>query len=195
MEMYDEPAQTMTPRPDEQLAREAVSEGEPLVSFVIPAYRAAETIERAITSLLCQTEPRVEIIVVDDCSQDGTADKVTAVGDERVQLVQFAENQGACAARNRGLDEAQGEWVGFVDADDWVDPVRTERLVEAGERVGADMVADNVIWAAEPMRLGATSTGRRQPSRPSSSTPFLGCLAPPSSSWGTCRGGGASISA
>lgn len=120
----------------------------PLVSIVVPAYNAAATIERLIVSLLRQTEPRLEVIVVDDRSSDGTAERVASIADERVRLVRMVENRGACAARNRGMEEARGAWIGFVDADDWCGPRRFERLLTAGDEAGVEMVADNLYWTS-----------------------------------------------
>lgn len=89
----------------------------PAFSVIIPAYNAESTIDRAIESVLDQSFPAREIIVVDDGSIDATAAKVAAFGDRATYLYQ--RNAGVSAARNAGACAATGEWLAFLDADDW----------------------------------------------------------------------------
>jgi glycosyltransferase involved in cell wall biosynthesis len=91
-----------------------------LVSIVIPTYNRAETIERAVDSVLAQDYPLVEVIVVDDGSQDDTADRIAKRygQDQRVRSFRIP-NGGVCVARNRGLREVQGEFVAMLDSDDY----------------------------------------------------------------------------
>ena len=86
------------------------------ISVVIPAYNAEKHIARAIESVLSQTRPADEVIVVDDGSIDGTADVIRSFG-ERVILIQ-QENAGASIARNAGIQAATGDWIAFLDGDD-----------------------------------------------------------------------------
>jgi len=86
------------------------------ISVVIAAYNASTTIERAVRSVLAQTRPAEEIIVVDDGSTDGTADIARRFGSEVRLIVQ--PNGGTSIARNRGIEVATGEWIAFLDADD-----------------------------------------------------------------------------
>lgn len=86
------------------------------VSVVIPAYNAGEYLGRAIDSVLAQTQPAAEIIVVDDGSADNTADVAQGYG-ERIRFIQ-QENAGASVARNTGIEAAASEWIAFLDADD-----------------------------------------------------------------------------
>src|SRR5580704_14696906 len=104
-------------------------------SIVIPAYNASRSIERAIASVQAQTERNIEIIVVDDCSNDATAEIVlnVAARDSRVRLVKLARNGGPSVARNRGIAEARGVWFAVLDADDAYKPERIQRLVAFGE--------------------------------------------------------------
>ncbi len=86
------------------------------VSVVIPAYNAGKYIGRAIDSVLAQTRPADEIIVVDDGSTDNTAEVAHGYGD-KVRFIR-QENAGASVARNTGIEAATGEWIAFLDADD-----------------------------------------------------------------------------
>ncbi|OGB33428.1 MAG: hypothetical protein A3F78_22320 [Burkholderiales bacterium RIFCSPLOWO2_12_FULL_61_40] len=90
--------------------------GYPLVSVVMPAYNARPFIEESIASVLSQDYPSIELIVVDDGSSDGTTEAVARWGD-RVKVIRQT-NAGPAAARNRGIAQAQGEFLAFLDADD-----------------------------------------------------------------------------
>ena len=91
------------------------------VSVVMPAYEAAETIERSMQSVLLQTHQDVELIVVDDCSHDGTWALIeqAAASDPRVMALRQASNGGVAAARNAGIAAATGRYLAFLDSDDW----------------------------------------------------------------------------
>lgn len=119
----------------------------PLVSIIIPAFNAAAVIGKAVASAQAQGEGRIEIIVVDDASTDGTAAVVEdlAARDARVRLLRMARNGGPGAARNAGLAAAGGEWVALLDADDRYHPQRLQVLLQAGAAHGAQLVADN-LW-------------------------------------------------
>ena len=101
----------------------------PQVSVILPTYNRATLLPRAIRSVLEQSYTDLELIVVDDGSDDDTADVVGNIGDSRVRYLQLARNQGICAARNRGLHEAKGEFLAFQDSDDEWDREKLEKQI------------------------------------------------------------------
>ncbi|NKJ35394.1 glycosyltransferase family 2 protein [Rhizobium sp. SG570] len=116
----------------------------PDVSFVIAAYNAEDTLARAIDSALAQGAVSMEVIVVDDCSTDGTREIAGNHADPRVRLVAMARNGGPAAARNAGLDAARGRWVAVLDSDDALRPDRMARLIARAEKAEAQIVVDNL---------------------------------------------------
>ena len=118
----------------------------PDVSIIVPAYNAASTLARAVESALSQEGAQIEVIVIDDCSQDGTRDVARALQaqDERVKLIEKSVNGGISAARNDGLRLARGTWVTPLDADDSYEPGRLAALCHAGQLKNADLMADNL---------------------------------------------------
>ncbi len=98
------------------------------ISVIIPTWNRVGFLEKAIGSVLAQTRPCDELIVVDDGSSDGTADLVrtmAAIAGREIRYI-FQENRGAAAARNRGIAAASGELLCFLDSDDWWDPAKLE---------------------------------------------------------------------
>jgi len=122
----------------------------PKVSVVIPAFNAELYIETAIYSVLQQTVNDVEVIVVDDCSTDSTAKRVRAISDSRLIFMQEPRNLGPSRARNRALSVAKGEWIAFLDADDWYAPQRLEILLRVVSEWGGDLVADDMYRTEGP---------------------------------------------
>lgn len=101
----------------------------PQFSVIIPAYNAAATLGRAIESVLAQTWPAHEIIVVDDASADDTGRVAKKYG-ENVRYFRREQNAGVSAARNYGAGLANGNWLAFLDADDWYFPDRMKLHAE-----------------------------------------------------------------
>lgn len=111
-----------------------------LVSVIIPAYNAEKFLSRCVESIINQTYRNIEIIIVNDGSRDNTADiaKECAKKDSRVKLIN-KENGGVTSARLRGVREASGEWIGFVDSDDEIESEMYERLLLNAEKYNAQI--------------------------------------------------------
>lgn len=112
------------------------------VSIVIPVYKCEKYLEECLESLVNQTLKEIEIICVNDGSPDNSAEILDkfAQKDSRVVVIN-QENQGVSAARNNALKIAKGEFIGFVDSDDWVDLDFFEKLYNAAKQNNCDMAA------------------------------------------------------
>ncbi|MBV1837481.1 glycosyltransferase [Acetobacter estunensis] len=118
-------------------------------SVIIPVYNAEAFLERAVRSVQTQTQPPLEILMVDDCSTDNTREVVKrlAAEDPRIRLLQTPQNGGPSAARNLGIANATGEWIAILDADDAFAPTRLEKLGAIASRRGdIDMLADDLLY-------------------------------------------------
>jgi GT2 family glycosyltransferase len=125
----------------------------PSFTVAIPAFQAATTIGEAVSSVLAQTAPALEIIVCDDGSSDDLEAALAPYGDA-VQLIR-TEHRGVAAARNELLRAAQGEFVVPLDADDVYAPTRLQRLAElAGERPDLDILSTDASFLSEGRPAG-----------------------------------------
>ena len=112
------------------------------LSIIVPVYKVEPYLRKCVDSILAQTFTDFELILVDDGSPDGCpaiCDEY-AQKDSRVKVI-HKENGGLSDARNAGLDIAQGEYIGFVDSDDWIHPEMYRRLLNTAERTESDIVA------------------------------------------------------
>ncbi|AJC80613.1 glycosyltransferase family 2 protein [Rhizobium etli bv. phaseoli str. IE4803] len=118
------------------------------VSVIIAAYNCALFVDRAINSALSQEGVCLEVIVVDDCSTDNSAEVIQKMAeqDTRIRFVQLEKNGGPSAARNAGIIASHGAWISVLDADDAFLPNRLSRLLAVGNLQNADIVADNFIY-------------------------------------------------
>jgi len=101
------------------------------VSIIVPVYKTEEYLDQCVQSLISQTYREIEIILVNDGSPDGSGEICNRYAREYPKLVKVIhqKNQGVAAARNTGMDAATGEWVMFVDSDDWVEPAMVEVML------------------------------------------------------------------
>lgn len=117
----------------------------PKVSIIIPAYNTEKYIFKCLLSLVCQSLKDIEIIVVNDGSTDNTPAIINEFidNDARIKIVS-QENKKQGAARNTGLQVAQGEYIAFVDSDDWLDLNYIENLYSTAKKHDADIVTTNL---------------------------------------------------
>lgn len=128
----------------------------PYISIIIIAYNEARNIKKAITSAMRQSSREIEIVVVDDGSTDATVEvvKSMALRDRRIKLVEHHNNRGMVAARVTGIENAAGEYLTFLDADDTLNEYAAERMLEIARQSRADVVL-----------MGCYITMRRLPKR------------------------------
>lgn len=125
-----------------------------MISVIVPAYNAEKTIERCIRSIAAQTFKNIEIIVINDGSTDNTEDRIKSLCLEFQYLRVFSQpNQGLSAARNKGIDESNGELLAFVDADDCIAPSMLEKLYDALEDTGAAISVCGFKKVYEPFEI------------------------------------------
>jgi succinoglycan biosynthesis protein ExoO len=115
------------------------------ITYIVAAYNAEKTVERAISSALAQTGTEVQVVVADDCSTDRTGEIVKAMerADRRVRYINLARNSGPAAARNCAIGQAEGRWIGILDADDTLEPSRSANLLARQD--GAAAIIDNLV--------------------------------------------------
>lgn len=118
-----------------------------MISVIVPVYNVEPYLRKCLDSILAQTYRDLEILVIDDGSTDGSGSICDeyAEKDERIRLF-HTENHGLSAARNLGLDIAKGDWIGFVDSDDWIELDMYEVLLSKAEESSADVAECGVFW-------------------------------------------------
>ena len=123
---------------------------DPLVSIIIPAYNAEKDIAQAIRCAISQTFLEIEIIVVDDGSQDGTVQAAREIlknsFNGRWSVLELGVNRGASAARNVALKQAQGEWIQFLDSDDVIAVDKIEAQIKCARTAGPEVSAIYSSW-------------------------------------------------
>lgn len=130
------------------------------LSIIVPVYNMAaeKKLEYCLDSLVAQTLADYEIIAVDDCSTDESWDILKNYEKrfpEKFRALHLEENKHQGGAKNAGLKTAQGEWIGFIDSDDWITPDMYERLIERAKSTGADLVGcDYCLTSEHSMKVG-----------------------------------------
>ena len=113
------------------------------VSVIIPVYNAAAFIGKCVESVLGQTLEDLEVICVDDHSGDDSLKILSCFSDPRLKIISFPENRGVSAARNAGLEAATGDYVYFLDSDDWLDPDYLEVMLAKAVETGEDIIVNS----------------------------------------------------
>mgnify|MGYP004592201191 FL=1 len=113
-----------------------------LISIIMAAYNAENTIGQAITSVIQQTYTDFELIIINDCSTDRTVDVINEFikKDTRIRLINNSKNMGVSYTRKHGLDEAKGYWIAILDSDDLWLPEKLEKQVEFQKKTNADLL-------------------------------------------------------
>lgn len=135
---------------------------QPRVSVLMPAYKRADTIEAAVRSALTQTWADLEVVVVDDHSEDGTDAILACIDDPRLVVRTHTTNQGGNAARRTAIETSRGEFLAFLDADDLWMPTKIEQQVtslqEAGPQAGLSYTWYDLRYPDGRMEAGRRPT-------------------------------------
>lgn len=133
----------------------------PLISVIVPIYNVEKYLEKCLSSICGQTYKNLEILLIDDGSTDHCGEICDAYAgkDPRIQVL-HQSNQGLSAARNVGIDHASGDYLGFVDGDDWIEPVMFQTLLDAVIQHRADIAACQFRY------VFSNGTSKFQPVRP-----------------------------
>jgi glycosyltransferase involved in cell wall biosynthesis len=132
------------------------------VSVVIPTRNRSQWLRQGLRSVLAQTDVGLEVIVVDDGSNDDTAAVVTGLSDARVVLLRHDQPRGSSASRNHGAEEAKGEWLAFLDDDDLWAPHKLSRQLQTATATGRIWVYAGCVNVDENLRV----LGGRPPPSP-----------------------------
>ena len=127
---------------------------EPCISVIVPVYKVEGYIRRCVESILAQTYRNLEVLLIDDGSPDGSGGICDefAAKDSRVTVI-HQENGGVSSARNAGLRRASGDWIAWVDSDDWVEPDFLQYLLTNAQDSGADIVICGMFEEYRKRRL------------------------------------------
>lgn len=137
-------------RPDQNCA---------LISVIVPAYNVERYIARCLDSILSQTYTNLEVLLIDDGSTDSTGRICDdyARKDGRVRVI-HQENQGLAEVRNIGLHEAKGEWIQFIDSDDWIEPETIGTCYDLALKNDAEIVCFQYVYEYESEEYGSRKT-------------------------------------
>lgn len=126
------------------------------ISIIVPVYNTKEYISTCIDSLLAQSYENIEIVLIDDCSTDGSSHIAQSYADEFPKICKYFRNKknlGVSASRNLGLKYCTGMWVAFVDSDDWIDKNYINVLLNIALEQNADLVISGCLYAWEGGKL------------------------------------------
>ena len=140
-------------------------DGKTKVSIVVPVFNAKPYLKKCLDSVVSQTLQEIEIIIIDDESTDGSSEICKSYLDDARVTYYYKKNEGLAAARQDGMDRAHGEYIGFVDSDDWIEPNMFERMFSIAKQEDADIVmcgiyADENKKNEEYIKPGVYDRGR-----------------------------------
>ena len=136
-----------------------------MISIIVPVYNTVNYLEECVTSILNQIETDIEVLLIDDCSSDGSSELLDqlALRDGRLKVIHKDVNSGVSDSRNTGLKMARGEYIGFVDSDDWIEPDMYSNLLHWIEFAHADIafggynrIMEKEIAQVKPMAQSGT---------------------------------------
>lgn len=116
------------------------------VSIIVPVYNSEKYLDQCLNSLVRQTLTNIEIIVIDDGSKDGSKQICEKYGKDKRLKYYYKENEGLAAARQDGIERASGEYIGFVDSDDWAELDMFEKMYSVAKQHEADIVFCNCLF-------------------------------------------------
>lgn len=131
-----------------------VSNNEPLISIIVPVYKVEKYLNKCVKSIINQTYSNLEIILVDDGSPDNCGKMCDdyAKKDKRIKVI-HKKNGGLSDARNKGIEIATGDYIGFVDSDDWINPDMYKILYELLIKYNADISCCNLVRTVEDIKI------------------------------------------
>ena len=123
----------------------------PKVSIIIPVFNTEKYLKKCLDSVLNQTLSSIEVICINDCSKDNSLEilKEYSNKDKRLKLIDFKVNQGVSIARNKGVSESSGDYIGFIDSDDFVELDFYEKLYKKASETNADCAKGNIYTTKE----------------------------------------------
>ena len=125
----------------------------PIVSVIVPIYNVEVFLEKCLNSLAMQTEPSIEFILVDDGSTDGSSSIAAEYARKDSRFAYYKKTNGGLSdARNFGIERANGEYIGFADSDDWIEPMMFQLLLEKARETDADAVVCKYFYHDELRR-------------------------------------------
>jgi len=145
-----------------------------MISIIVPVYNVRPYLEQCVRSIIAQTYQDWECILVDDGSTDGSGELCDelAVGDERLKVI-HQKNQGVSAARNCGIDDSKGEYICFIDSDDWVGVDYLTHLLAGMNEKGTDMVVTGAIHESSKPTIHAPKESYRLRMEPEYTKAFI----------------------
>lgn len=125
----------------------------PLVSVIITTYNSELYIRKCLNSVLTQNYTNLEIIIVDDNSQDNTVSIIENTIDSRIQLYNNKENKGPAYSRNLAINKCSGTWISILDSDDWIDPERILEFIKIQNENEVDVILDNMHFIHDGSKI------------------------------------------